>query len=134
MDETKAKPPNSHKPRESKYERLVYSILSSLGYAFDKQSEIDSYAGLAGRRHKYDALIRDKGIAIEVDGCWYHGCKKCFPQSRPWQLEARRRDLQIDRYTRRSGWKIIRIKIHDLRVEPQRAVERALERSRQSIS
>lgn len=134
MDQAKADLPDSRRPRESKYERLVYSILSSLGYTFDKQSEIDSYAELSGRRHKYDALIRDKALAIEVDGCWYHGCKKCFPQSRPWQLQAIRRDLQIDRTTRRAGWKIVRIKIHDLRIEPERAVERALNRGRLPIS
>lgn len=122
------------KDKESTYERLVYSILSSLGCKFDKQGEIDSYAELSGRRHKYDALVRDEALAVEIDGCWYHGCKKCFPRAQPWQLLARRRDLQINHYTKLAGWKIIRIKIHDLRVEPELVVERALNRSRQSIS
>jgi len=115
--------------KESKYEQLVYSILSSLGCRFERQAEISGYEKLAGRKHRYDAIIRTRRLALEVDGCWYHGCKECFSEPKSWQLQARRRDTEIDQFTTLLGWRIARIKIHDLQVEPKQAVKRALKRS-----
>ena len=51
---------------------------------FDRQAEIPGYFELSGQRHRYDALIWRERIALEVDGCWYHGCKKCFSPLKDW--------------------------------------------------
>jgi very-short-patch-repair endonuclease len=111
---------------ESSYEKLVYSMLESLGRKFERQAELPGYSELSGRRHKYDAVLWKERIVIEVDGCWYHGCKRCFSPLKDWQLDANRKDARIDRVTRRLGWAIRRIKIHALDVNPTQAVARAL--------
>jgi G:T-mismatch repair DNA endonuclease (very short patch repair protein) len=111
---------------ESSYEKLVYKMLESLGRRFERQTELPGYSELSGRRHKYDAVLWEERIVIEVDGCWYHGCKRCFSPLKGWQLDANRKDARIDRVTRRLGWAIRRIKIHSLDVNPAQAVARAL--------
>src|ERR1700676_38901 len=98
----------------SRYETLVYSIFNDLGCKFQKQAQISGYSHVAGKRHRYDALFRLHRLAIEIDGCWYHGCLHCFPNSLEWQLDARKRDGEIDRNTRLLGWTIRRIPIHAL--------------------
>jgi|SRR5579863_1691944 len=111
---------------ESRYEKLVYEILQSFGHDFARQAELPGYSELSGRRHKYDAILWQERIVIEIDGCWYHGCKRCFSPLRDWQVDANRKDARIDRITKRLGWTIRRIKIHALDVNPTRAVARAL--------
>jgi very-short-patch-repair endonuclease len=110
----------------SRYEQLVYSILDAFGCPYEQQAEIPGYFDLTGRRHKYDALIRQERLAIEVDGCWYHGCQRCFSPLRDWQVAANRKDAGIDRITKRLGWRVRRIKIHALETDAIRAVARAL--------
>jgi len=111
---------------ESSYEKLVYTMLESLGRKFERQAELPGYSELSGRRHKYDAVLWKERIAIEVDGCWYHGCNRCFSPLKDWQKKANSRDKEIDRITRRLGWKIRRIKIHALDLNPTRSVRLAV--------
>jgi hypothetical protein len=112
---------------ESSYEKLVYSILESLGCKFAKQAELPGYLEMCGRRHKYDAVLWKERIVSEVDGCWYHGCQRCFSPLKEWQKKTNSRDKEIDRITRRLGWKIRRIKIHALDLNPTRSVRRAID-------
>lgn len=116
------------KHRESRYEKIVYSVLEKSGVKFARQAQIAGYSRIAGGRHRYDAVFRVNRVALEIDGCWYHGCRACFPKRTGWQLAAYRRDRKIDSVTRKLGWKMVRIKIHDLRMDPERVVERLLRR------
>jgi DNA mismatch endonuclease (patch repair protein) len=56
-------------------------------------------------------------IAIFVDGCFWHGCRRCreFPKSNAqfWRnkIEAnKRRDKRVTRNLRNAGWTVIRVK------------------------
>jgi DNA mismatch endonuclease, patch repair protein len=56
-------------------------------------------------------------VALFVDGCFWHGCPRCYqaPKSSAtfWQAKVERnmrRDLQVSRYLRSRGWKVIRVK------------------------
>ncbi len=113
---------------QSRYETLVLSIIAKSTDPFETQAEIPGYAQLTGRRHRYDIIFRRRRLAVEVDGCWYHGCIRCFPDRTDWQVNASRKDREIDSATRKLGWKILRIKIHSLRVDPVRLVQRSLRR------
>lgn len=68
-----------------------------------------------------DFYFPDRRVAIFVDGCFWHGCPKCFRAPRQngrfWAEKIRRnrlRDRKVVRSLRRDGIKVIRIWEHDL--------------------
>jgi DNA mismatch endonuclease, patch repair protein len=73
------------------------------------------------RRHapifgRPDFLFQKTRVALFVDGCFWHGCPRCYsaPQSSRafWRNKIqsnRRRDLIVNRRLKREGWKVIRI-------------------------
>jgi DNA mismatch endonuclease (patch repair protein) len=79
--------------------------------------------GLRGwRRHlripgKPDFSFRKQKVAVFVDGCFWHGCPRCYrlpKQNRAfWKAKIegnRRRDRSVNGRLRRLGWKVMRIK------------------------
>ena len=80
-------------------------------------------AGIRGwRRHlpipgRPDFAFRKHKVAVFVDGCFWHGCPRCFrlpKQNRAfWRTKIegnRRRDKSVNGRLRRLGWKVIRIR------------------------
>lgn len=79
------------------------------------------------RRHlkltgRPDFTWRKKKVALFVDGCFWHGCKKCYkaPASNTpyWKQKIfrnRARDKQINKALRSSGWTVMRVKECQLR-------------------
>lgn len=80
------------------------------------------FFGLSGwRRHlplpgKPDFAWRKERVAVFVDGCFWHGCPRCYRAPRHnaefWKAKVegnRRRDRRADRQLRAMGWKVIRI-------------------------
>jgi DNA mismatch endonuclease (patch repair protein) len=78
--------------------------------------------GLKGwRRHlslsgRPDFTWRRERVVLFVDGCFWHGCPRCYslPRSNTafWRekLEGnRRRDRRISRILRAAGWKVLRV-------------------------
>lgn len=79
--------------------------------------------GLRGwRRHlpipgRPDFSFQNQKVAVFVDGCFWHGCPRCFrlpKQNRTfWKAKIegnRKRDLSVNGRLRRLGWKVIRIR------------------------
>lgn len=74
------------------------------------------------RRHlplmgRPDFAFQRVKVAVFVDGCFWHGCPRCYrapKTSKPyWQAKIKRnmrRDLKVNRELRRSGWKVLRVK------------------------
>jgi len=74
------------------------------------------------RRHlpilgKPDFAFRKQKLAIFVDGCFWHGCPRCFrlpKQNRAfWKVKIegnKKRDRLVNGRLRRLGWKVIRIR------------------------
>lgn len=94
-------------------------------------------SGVRGwRRHQPmhgtpDFLFRKQRLAVFVDGCFWHGCPKCFrpPASRTqyWvsKIESnKRRDRRVARKLRAEGWSVIRVWECDLRANPEGVVVR----------
>lgn len=55
-------------------------------------------------------------VVVFVDGCFWHGCPKCYRQPKSnvkyWKDKVasnRRRDRRVDRQLRATGWKVLRI-------------------------
>lgn len=73
------------------------------------------------RRHRAVAGTPDfcwprQKVALFVDGCFWHGCPRCYevPKSnvRYWEAKAagnRRRDRRVDSLLRSSGWVVLRV-------------------------
>jgi len=69
-----------------------------------------------------DFVFRKQRLAIFVDGCFWHGCPKCYQAPRQnrefWEAKLianRKRDRVVNGHLRASGWKVIRVWEHDLR-------------------
>jgi DNA mismatch endonuclease (patch repair protein) len=83
--------------------------------------------GITGwRRHRPvfgrpDFVFPKLRVAVFVDGCFWHGCPQHYhaPANNVkfWQRKRqtnRRRDRQVDRTLRKSGWRVLRIWEHSL--------------------
>jgi len=96
-------------------------------------------AGIGGwRRHlpipgRPDFSFRRQKVAVFVDGCFWHGCPRCFQlpkQNRAfWRAKIegnRKRDRSVNVRLRRLGWKVVRIKECQLK-KPEWVVGRVAE-------
>ena len=82
------------------------------------------------RRHlplpgKPDFAFPKQKVAVFVDGCFWHGCPKCYTRPKTnrkfWDKKREdnmARDKRVNRQLRRKGWKVIRIWQHALKKSP----------------
>ena len=66
-------------------------------------------------------------VALFVDGCFWHGCSRCYRQPKSnidfWQTKVlmnRRRDRKVSRLLRALEWSVIRVRECDLKTEQGR--------------
>lgn len=59
-------------------------------------------------------------IAIEIDGCYWHGCDKC---KYPGDPRIKRIDSRKEGYLSKYGWHLIRIKEHEIKSNPNICIE-----------
>lgn len=94
-------------------EQTVKKYLGDVGIKFVQSKNI----------HKFlvDFLLSELNTIIEVDGCIYHACEKCYPEPDGWICKTR--EDVINRHhgeairenkLRDFGYKIIRIFEHDI--------------------
>ena len=88
------------------------------------------HAKLPGRP---DFVFRAKRVAVFVDGCFWHGCPRCFrlPENNRmfWSRKIaanRERDKTVSAELRRAGWCVLRIWEHSLRASTTTAMSRLL--------
>ncbi|MBI5353449.1 MAG: DNA mismatch endonuclease Vsr [Chloroflexi bacterium] len=79
---------------------------------------------------KPDFVFDKKKIVVFVDGCFWHGCK-CKRLSKThksfWKNKIETniaRDKKVSRVLRKQGWKVIRIKEHELKASLSKTVEK----------
>lgn len=83
--------------------------------------------GLYLRRHpkgvfgKPDFGNKARRIALFIDGCFWHGCVKCYrePKSNQefWKAKIERnkeRDIRVNETLKSRGWQVIRVWEHEL--------------------
>jgi DNA mismatch endonuclease (patch repair protein) len=83
--------------------------------------------GITGwRRHrplfgKPDFIFPQQRLAVFVDGCFWHGCPRCYARPKSnrklWDTKIavnRARDRKVNRTLRRDGWNVVRIWEHAL--------------------
>jgi DNA mismatch endonuclease, patch repair protein len=104
-------------------------------------------AGITGWRRngtlpgRPDFVFRVERVVIFVDGCFWHGCPRCYrcPRSnrKYWRAKVdrnRRRDRQITRLLRRGNWQVVRIWEHQLDTQGHRRSINRLQRLLSSAS
>jgi len=88
--------------------------------------------GIRGwRRHlpipgRPDFSFRKQKVAVFVDGCFWHGCPKCFQLPKQnqafWKAKIegnRKRDRSVNGRLRRLGWQVLRIRECQLKSNKQ---------------
>jgi DNA mismatch endonuclease (patch repair protein) len=96
-------------------------------------------AGLKGwRRHqplpgRPDFTFPARRVVVFVDGCFWHGCPRCYKaparNAAFWARKVtanKRRDRRVVRSLGQHGWKVLRIWEHLLSRNPATAVNRVL--------
>ncbi len=88
------------------------------------------------RRHlplpgKPDFAFPKQKVAVFVDGCFWHGCPKCYTRPKTnrafWDRKREdnmARDKRVNRQLRLQGWKVIRIWQHYLKKSPDACLNR----------
>ncbi|MGH7975335.1 MAG: very short patch repair endonuclease [Limisphaerales bacterium] len=84
-------------------------------------------SGITGwRRHqkifgKPDFVFPKLKLAVFVDGCFWHGCLRCYSEPKSnrafWRQKIaanRKRALVANRALRKTGWQILRVWEHEL--------------------
>ncbi len=121
----------------------VMGLIRSRGNRRTEMRLIEAFRseGIKGwRRHlplpgKPDFAFRAERLLVFVDGCFWHGCARCYrrPASNRtyWDAKVIRnktRDREVTRELKKRGWRVLRVWEHDLKAMPKliRRVRKAL--------
>jgi DNA mismatch endonuclease, patch repair protein len=87
-----------------------------------REARITGWRRHLGLPGKPDFAFRAERVAIFVDGCFWHGCPKCYrlpEDNRPYWREKvfsnRRRDRRRTRELKLLRWRVLRIWEHSLK-------------------
>ena len=104
-----------------------------------RQAKLTGWRRNVGLPGKPDFIFADAGIALFTDGCFWHGCPRCYrapKQNRTyWEdklVKNKRRDRRVNRQLRVMGWSVARIRECDIERFPRsviKKIERKLNRS-----
>lgn len=92
------------------------------------------------RRHpkkiagKPDFIFMKENVVLFVDGCFWHGCKRCnvrLPKSNIafWKSKIernRKRDTSVNARLRKKGYIVVRIKEHQLARKPDAVIRKII--------
>lgn len=101
----------------------------------------DGYRRRMGRRFfgSPDLIFTTRQVVVFVDGCFWHGCRRCHDFDHDlnveWQakiLTNVERDKKVRRRLRRDGWRVLVVREHQLRRKD--GFERVTERLVRSIT
>ena len=100
-------------------EREVEKVLRRVGLRYKRNMKL-----LPGTP---DFLIKEENLAVFVDGCFWHGCPRCFSgtkRNRKWWNEKilanKRRDRRMDARLRKLGYRVMHIREHNSQIQVQR--------------
>jgi DNA mismatch endonuclease (patch repair protein) len=96
-------------------------------------------AGIKGWRRKSklcghpDFVFPRYHIAVFVDGCYWHGCRKCALGAKTnteyWMPKIAgnmKRDRANTRKLKEDGWRVVRIWEHDLKASPMKCLAKIM--------
>jgi len=72
-----------------------------------------------------DISIKKKRIAIFVDGCFWHGCNRCYKEPKTnvefWRnkiIQNKKRRIKVRRHLKKEGWRILEFWEHEINSDP----------------
>lgn len=78
-----------------------------------------------------DIAIGKKKLVIFVDGCFWHGCKKCYKEPKTnvefWKKKRIyniQRRLKVRKELKKKGWNVLEFWEHQINLEPKKILER----------
>lgn len=84
---------------------------------------------------KPDISNKKKKLAIFVDGCFWHGCKRCYREPTTntdfWKQKIqnnKKRRKQVIKFLKREDWKILEFWEHEINEKPEIVVKKILTR------
>ena len=107
----------------------VMSLIRSRGNKATELHLIEIFReyGITGWRRnqpllgKPDFTFRRERVVVFVDGCFWHGCPKCYKRPKSnrkfWDTKIsnnRKRDRLVNRELRGAGWRVVRVWQHQL--------------------
>lgn len=107
----------------------VMSLIRSRGNKATELRLIEIFRGygITGWRRsqpllgKPDFTFRRERVVVFVDGCFWHGCPKCYKRPKSnrkfWDTKIannRKRDRLVNRELRGAGWRVVRVWQHQL--------------------
>lgn len=113
-------------------ERRVAAALWRRGFRY---LSADGYRARAGRRFpgNPDLIFVGRRCVVFIDGCFWHGCRKCHDFARDlsawWRAKIEgnvARDRRVRTKLRRDGWTVLVVREHDL--SPKARFERTVDR------
>lgn len=104
---------HSRKENISALENRVQALLEKDGVEYIKHPTVNVLVGKSWRRLQPDFLVPSMRLAIEVNGCYVHGCPECYGGPGP----QTRRLLKYDRRVRaleRANFRVLTFWEHEL--------------------
>ena len=95
--------------KDSKIEMAVQEWLTAHGVLFDKHVMIDGV-----KHHRWDLVLQDRRVVIEVDGCYWHGCHECERYAPEWEVTVER-DRKHNEAAKSAGWTVVRVWGHEVK-------------------
>ena len=107
----------------------VMSLIRSRGNKATELRLIEIFQeyGITGWRRnqkligKPDFTFSSERVVVFVDGCFWHGCPKCYQRPKSnrkfWDTKIasnRKRDRLVNRELRELGWRVVRVWQHQL--------------------
>lgn len=101
-------PPGKRIPTTSGPHRRLKAVLEERRLSFASNKRVGPFCP--------DEVCQDRKIAIEVDGCFWHGCPDHASKDlSPRQEKQRKHDAEEGRYMEKNGWKLLRFWEHDIK-------------------
>lgn len=89
-----------------------------------RRNQISGWKRHAPLLGKPDFVFWKERLLIFVDGCFWHGCRRCYRRPRSkrtyWDNKLKRnrqRDREVTKTLKARGWKVVRIWEHQLKRE-----------------
>lgn len=125
--EKRSKVMSSIRGKNTKPELIVRRILWSTGLRYRIHDKT-----IFG---KPDISNKKKKLAIFVDGCFWHGCKRCYREPTTntdfWKQKIqnnKKRRKQVIKFLKREDWKILEFWEHEINGKPEIVVKKILTR------
>ena len=104
-----------NRSRDTKPEILVRSLVHRRGLRYRV-----SQRPIANVRRTADLVFRRAKVAVNVDGCFWHGCEQHYKEPKTnteyWRNKIdgnRRRDRETDELLTAAGWLVLRFWEHE---------------------